>query len=238
MNNGKLAQTDANLGGGIFALNRTFGSDYIVECDAVKTGGNEGFLLCFNITSSEDYVWWNVGGWANKKQGIEQAMSGTRGSDMNDAKDFDGIKNGTTYSLRVRLKGNDAQCYLDKKQVNSKTLTTKSQRIYLAANIDDDTQTLYVKAVNPYRTMQSVTFNINNAVFESGDVVVLGSSNGSDENTTNNPNFILPKTRTLRDTQLSENTLKYNIAGHSFYIFRLKVSPASVTFIRLDDITS
>ncbi|MBQ3780523.1 MAG: carbohydrate binding domain-containing protein [Bacteroidaceae bacterium] len=228
VNNGKLAQTDANLGGGIFALNRTFGSDYIVECDAVKTGGNEGFLLCFNITGTNDYVWWNVGGWGNTKQGVEQCMSGTRGNDGGDSKNMDAVVKGQQYHLKVRVQGNQARCFLNNAEVNSKTLTTKSQKIYLAASIDDDTQTLYVKAVNPYETPQKTVFNLQGATFESGTVVTLSSGSGADENTTSNPNLITPQTRKLNATQLEEQVLTYTIPAHGFCIFRLAVGPQAV----------
>lgn len=220
---GRLVQSNVGALGDILTLNRNFGSDYIVQCDAIKTGGNEGFLLVFNYTSAGDYAWWNLGGWANQKQGVEQCMSGTRGSDANDVKDFAGINNGKIYQMKVRVQGNEALCYLDGAQVNNKTITTKSQKIYLAANIDDDTNTLYIKAANPWSTSQQVTFNLKNAIYKSGSVATLSSTNGSDENTTQSPTAITPKNRTLSSSVLSENSFTYTVPAHGFCVFKMQV---------------
>lgn len=225
---GQLVQSNLGTYGDLLTLNQDFGNDYIVQCDAVKTGGDEGFILVFNFTSTNDYAWWNLGGWANKKQGVEQCLGGTRGSDANDVKDFDGIVNGQTYKMKVQVRGTEALCFLDGAQVNNKTIVTKSQKIYLAANIDDDTQTLYVKAVNPWSADQKVTFNIKNAVFKSGQAITLNSPNGADENTTSNPNFITPKTRVISASALSEDSFTYNVPAHGFCIFKMKVDSKEI----------
>ena len=221
--NGMLCQTNSGMAAELFTLNKEFGNDYIVECDAVKNGGSEGFLLAFNIMSDDDYVWWNVGGWANKKQGIEQTMSGTRGSDANDVKDLAGLQENKKYHLKVRVQGNQATCWLDNAEVNGKTLTRKAQKLYFAANMEDDGRTLYVKVVNPYGSLQRLNLNIKNAVFKSGSVTELGSGSGSNENTTDRPHFIEPKTRSLNNLALTEEQVSQRIKAHSFCIFKLEI---------------
>jgi len=231
---GELCQTDQRMAGAIFGLNQDFGSDYIVECDATKVRGDEGFILVFNYTGSDDYCWWNIGGWGNKQQGIQQCMSGSIGDDGGDKKNIT-IESNKTYHLSIRVQGNNARCFLDGAEVNSKTLTTKSQRVYLAANIDDDTQTLYVKAVNPYNEPQPLVLNLRHAVVENGDVILLTSPNGTDENTTANPNYITPQTLSLSASQLEQQSVSYTLPAHAFGIFRLKVGPEPVPTAELPD---
>ncbi len=219
--NGKLCQTNTGMAGEMILLNKDFGDRYIVQCDAVKKSGSEGFLLVFNYMDSDDYIWWNVGGWANEKQGIEQTMSGTRGSDGGDVKNFDGITNNTSYQLRVRVEGNVARCYLNNSEVNSKTITPKSQKIYLASNIDDESKVLYIKAVNPYDTAQETVFNVKNIKLTGGERIRLTSRNGSDENTTTSPSYIVPKTSSL-SSELDEHSISTTLPAHSFTIFAVE----------------
>lgn len=224
--NGKLYQTDIYMAGALFTLNKKFGAQYVVQCEATKTGGNEGFLLAFNVNGKDDYAWWNVGGWANEQQGIEQCMSGTRGSDGGDVKKFAGITNGQAYKLKVEVNGNEAICYLNGERVNNKTLTTKSQKVYLAASIDDDTNTMYVKAVNPYNVPQSVVFDVKHANVLGGTQIRLNSTNGSDENTTANPTFITPRTTSLPSSAIDDNKVSVTLPAHSFSVYTLDFAPA------------
>ncbi len=225
VHDGQLYQDDAGMAGSILTLKKEFGSSYIVECDATKRGGNEGFLLAFNVVDNNDYVWWNVGGWANGGQGVEQCMSGTRGSDAGDVHDFSGIAVGRTYHLKVRVDGTQATCYLDKQQVNSKKLTTKSQKIYLAASVDDDMQTLFVKAVNPYGKAQRAVMKLSNAIVHGGTVTRLSSANGSDENTTSQPKAIVPRTYNLASSAWTDDQVSYSLPAHSLCVFKIDIIP-------------
>jgi len=54
----------------------TFGdtswTDYEYTLEAMKTGGNEGFLIMFRVMDNSRFYWANLGGWGNKKQQIKK----------------------------------------------------------------------------------------------------------------------------------------------------------------------
>ena len=42
-------------------------TDYTLTLKARKLGGNEGFLIIFNVQDENELMWWNLGGWGNTK---------------------------------------------------------------------------------------------------------------------------------------------------------------------------
>src|SRR5690349_11335625 len=47
-------------------------TDYTIEVEAQKTGGDEGFLVAVRAKDAEHLVWFNVGGWANTRSAFER----------------------------------------------------------------------------------------------------------------------------------------------------------------------
>src|SRR6185437_6426826 len=46
-------------------------TDYTLTLKARKISGSEGFLVLFHITDDDDRTWWNIGGWNNTQNAIE-----------------------------------------------------------------------------------------------------------------------------------------------------------------------
>ena len=85
--------------------------NYTVTLRARKTGGNEGFLILFNWLDDNNYTWWNIGGWNNTLNGIEQSVSGSKstiGSQVAGS-----LQTNQWYDIRIVLNGLHLQCYLD-----------------------------------------------------------------------------------------------------------------------------
>ncbi|HCA81164.1 MAG TPA: alpha-L-arabinofuranosidase, partial [Bacteroidetes bacterium] len=51
-------------------------TDYTYTLKARKLGGAEGFLILFSVKGTDDFVWWNIGGWGNTRHAIEVAAEG------------------------------------------------------------------------------------------------------------------------------------------------------------------
>ena len=40
--------------------------------------GGEGFLVGYDFQDTNNYTWYNIGGWTNSKDVVEQAINGTK----------------------------------------------------------------------------------------------------------------------------------------------------------------
>lgn len=217
---GELCQTDLSLMGGLMVLNSLeLGKNYTLELDATKVDGSEGFIVAMNIFGKNDYSWWNIGGWNNTQDAVEQCVNGARVTIENTAVK-DSIYTDKTYHLEIIVNGSDVQCYMDGRKIHDCSVNALPD-LYLASNIDDDSNTLYIKAVNYRGSEQQVLFNIDNALFTSGDVVILTSPSLTDENNIWNPNYVAPKTQKVNPNRKS---LSYALPAYSLCIFRMKVS--------------
>ncbi|MBR4367277.1 MAG: hypothetical protein IKP43_10925, partial [Bacteroidaceae bacterium] len=113
--------------------------------------------------------------------------------------------------------------YIDGQLVHNENFTALyNQKLFLAASTDEEKGLMYVKVVNPSSTPQQTTFHLANAEWTGGDVVYLTSSYGTDENTTDNPRRIIPKTNSLADSFGQQaSSFSYNVPAYSCCIFRL-----------------
>lgn len=90
-------------------------TDYQFTLEAMKTGGNEGFLILFRETSPQEHYWYNLGGWNNQRHQLEKGRRQGRrtvGPAVNDR-----IDTGKWYRIKVRCEGNRIQIWLDNRQV-------------------------------------------------------------------------------------------------------------------------
>lgn len=191
---------------------------------ATKNGGNEGFLIIFDYKDAQNYSWLNLGGWGNTQHAVEQCkngakttLGGTGGS----------LTTGREYTIRIVKDGNHVTCYMDGTAIIDTDLSGYGDRsIYTSANIDDDTNTLYVKLVNPSANAEDVTMTFRNGRATSGEAEVLSSPYGTDENSVNNPFYITPKTRSVSVS--SNGSITFQCAAFSVNVLRIHVEDVVV----------
>lgn len=88
-------------------------TDYEYTLEARKTGGHEGFLILFRVAGENDFYWANLGGWGNKRHGLERGHSGEQRW-HGVGKHIDGaIDTGRWYRIKVRCEGRHIQVWLD-----------------------------------------------------------------------------------------------------------------------------
>jgi len=82
-------------------------TDYEYSLEALKTGGNEGFLIPFRANGGSLY-WLNLGGWGNTSHRLEKGQGNPVGPAVagSIATDF-------WYAIRIRCEGNRIQVWLD-----------------------------------------------------------------------------------------------------------------------------
>jgi alpha-L-arabinofuranosidase len=81
---------------------------------ARKTGGAEGFLIGFSMVDSENYYWWNLGGWGNSRHAVEKLTGGAGGEKTIVGKPVDGrIESNRWYDITIERVGRRIRCSLD-----------------------------------------------------------------------------------------------------------------------------
>ena len=186
---------------------------------ATKNRGSEGFLIIFDYKDEKNYSWLNLGGWGNTRHAVEQCKEGVKTvvSDKTGT-----LETGHEYTIRVQKTDQHVRCYLDNELIiETDQLSYPDHLIYTCANIDDEEGTLYIKMVNPIGQNYPTTLSFKNGRALSAEAEVLTSPNGTDENVTSNPSYIIPRTRNVSVN--NDGTISFNAAAYSVNVLRVKV---------------
>lgn len=187
---------------------------------ATKQSGSEGFLIIFNYIDENNYAWLNLGGWSNSKHAVEQCQNGFKSVLGEKA---GSLTSGKDYTIRIQKEGQHVRCYLDGEVIIEANLRTYGARtVYTSASIDDETGMMYVKIVNPSGTQRDVKLSLAGGHVEAAEAEILSASRGTDENTTSNPQRIVPRTQQLSVND--DNTIAYTCPAYSVGVIRLQVN--------------
>lgn len=85
-------------------------TDYEINLEARKDGGNEAFLIVFRAPDSDNFYWLNIGGWGNTQHAIEKEVNGGRSNLVTAS---GSVNTGQWYDIRIRCEGNNIQVWLD-----------------------------------------------------------------------------------------------------------------------------
>ncbi len=85
--------------------------DYVYQLRAKKTEGSEGFLIMFRAKGRVNYYQWNIGGWNNTANAVQNGRKVYRKEGS--------IENDKWYDIRVELKGAGINCFLDNQLVHN-----------------------------------------------------------------------------------------------------------------------
>ncbi len=97
-NGGRYVQSSTSVNDARSIINGAYTKDwtnYTLELDATKLSGAEGFLIGFGAKATNDYYWWNLGGWNNTRSVLQRANGGS----ANEVKALEGtgVTTGQTY---------------------------------------------------------------------------------------------------------------------------------------------
>ncbi len=220
---GALYQSNTSMQGDILFCTQTVPDSYVIELDATKNGGSEGFLIAFNYKDSNNWTWWNLGGWWNASHGIETCVNGSKSTIV---RTNGSLVNGHKYHIKIEVEGEHVRCYLDGELVHDVVMPVE-RRVYVSSSIDDATKTMYIKMVNHGAEAQEVKMNIANATVAGVEAVILTSSAETDENTTDNPMAIAPQAATV--DSYDAGSISYTAQPYSLTIFTVKLSDINYT---------
>jgi alpha-L-arabinofuranosidase len=193
-------------------------ANYTISLRARKVSGSEGFLVLFNLTDDNNWTWFNVGGWGNTLNGIEQNVGGAK--TILGTRTAQTIATGTWYDLSVVLNNSRIQCYVNGTLVQDVTYPATSSGLIASATYAKSAGQIVVKAVNPYAVPMATTFSLNgvNSVAPTGTVIQLTSPNVTDENSLTLPNNVSPVTNTIFGVATN---FVLTLPANSFSVIRL-----------------
>jgi alpha-L-arabinofuranosidase len=137
--------------------------DFVYTLRAKKLGGSEGFLIGFAGVDDDNYYWWNVGGWGNKRHSVQQ---NTAGSWREVTSSVPGeIESGRWYDIRIESKDHQIRCSLDGKPVHEfkDEGFSSAQRVFASAVRDTKSGDLIVKIANTATTAKTLDVSFDNA---------------------------------------------------------------------------
>lgn len=193
----------------------------------MKESGDEGFLVLMGYTDRQNYQWYNIGGWNNTLNNVEQTDGGGKTTIARD-KRFK-VENNRWYDLQVDVEGDSIHCYIDgkldfacKRQKNG-----NMEGVYATTTIDETQNIMYVKIVNVGEGSAPGTLNLKNCKADTTSpsavtLTRLASANGTDENTLANPKAIYPHTTELKPATSGE-TIQFDVAPFSVNILKIKL---------------
>jgi len=188
--------------------------DYTVTMKALKLGGREGFLIMFHIAGDEDRLWWNIGGWENTQDAIQNGST----IDQKPGQ----VETGRWYDIKMEVSGNRAKCYLDGALIHDAKYETdeRVRAIYASASHENKTGDVIVKVVNASANPVATKINLAGTTNLSGQgaATVLTSESPLDENTLDNPTKVSPRQETVN---FSGTSLTRTFPGNSFTVLRL-----------------
>lgn len=195
-------------------------TDYTYSLKARKTGGAEGFLIPFHVQDEANFVWWNIGGWANTRTQLERSVNGDK--TPLGASAATTVETGRWYDIRIEVKGRQIRCYLDGKLITTATdaPVMPNMPIYASATREDKSGDIILKVVNVAAEAQSLQINVQGGgrIGRTAVGQVLSGQPGN-VNTTEQPTKVAPQT--VRITGTSKN-FTHEFPAHSVSVIRLK----------------
>ena len=203
-NAGLYQQTSASTTDCRSTTGNTNWANYTITLQARKVSGSEGFLVLFNWTDDNNWTWFNVGGWGNTLDGVEQMVNG--GKTTLGTRNPDNIAANTWYYIRVVLSGTRAQCYLGTNatqaatnRVQDVTVPSATSGLLASSTFDRADGQVIIKAVNANNAPMSTTFNLAgvNSISANATIIQLTSPNATDENSLAAPTYVSPVTNSI-----------------------------------------
>jgi alpha-L-arabinofuranosidase len=166
-------------------------TDYTFSLRARKLSGKEGFLIMFHVRDQDNWYWWNVGGWGNTHDNIEEIVGGASTELAYNVPNH--IETGRWYDLRVQVQGNRVRCYLDNKleyDIRLPNLPT----LGVVTTRENKTGDVIIKMVNLKGEPRDVHIRLNGVgpVVTGGSAWVMTASSPSAENSFANPRAVVP----------------------------------------------
>ena len=194
--------------------------DYTFTVDAVKTAGDEGFLIPFAVESAGENFFWNIGGWGNTVSCLQRVSGGSKSDQLGGTVKNCRIETGKTYHLKVTVAGDNVKCYIDDELYVDYTVTPMTSSDVYEVVSTDETGDVIVKLVNVAGEARTVAVDLQNAASvapTAARTVVAGTSLQND-NILGQPEVVTLKEDTLEGVT---GRFNYTLPAYSVTILRI-----------------
>jgi alpha-L-arabinofuranosidase len=145
MTNGAYVQSDTAAENTMVMAGDPAWQDYDLSVKATKLSGREGFLVGFGVRDSDNYYWWNLGGWNNTRSAVEKAEGGGKSTLVADGT---AVETGRQYDVRIQVRGRTVSLFLDGRKWGELTDSQEVEPFRQVVTRDTRTGELLVKVVN------------------------------------------------------------------------------------------
>ena len=223
---GTVNQSDAGSTRCIALMNRLAFRDCVIEVEARKNSGSEGFLLTFGCDDDDwdHYYQFNVGGWGNTAAAIE-SVSGGGGTVISDKPEFR-VQTGQWYKLKVVCHEGSVEGYVDGKLICRYEFgDERTGRAAVHAGYDEKRGEIVVKVVNAEAEPLSTSLILNASELAStATVQTLKAASLWEENSFEYPELISPQETTVGGVS---KVMDYTFEPYSLTVVRIKGRPAA-----------
>lgn len=200
-------------------MNKWVYNDCIIEVEAMKTDGVEGFIVVFGAEEdlSRNFQV-NIGGWSNRYAAFESVTNGS-GAVISKQVPFN-VTSNRWYKIKVELTGgNHMKCYVDGNLV-VECDAAKPGKIQSIAGYDKTTGESIIKVVNAESTALNSTVFLNaKNIASEGKIITLSADSPTSENSLTSPTLISPIETTFNGFK---KEFEYSFKPYSVTIMRVK----------------
>jgi alpha-L-arabinofuranosidase len=175
-------------------------TDYTYTLKARKTGGAEGFLIMFHVQDNDNFMWWNVGGWGNRRTALEAVRNGSK-QELGPSSNVT-VEPNRLYEVRIEVQGRSIRCYLDDKLITEATYERAMAAAPLFATASRVTaeNAVVVKVVNVSPSAQQLEINLQGfSDVDKGATAEVISGDPADVNSVAEPKKVAPKHIAIKD---------------------------------------
>lgn len=164
---GKLVQKDTwmadNHRGAVTFFGDNSWTDYTYTVEATKLDGSEGFIIPFAAQDTDNYWFWNIGGWGNTVSCLQEIENSIKtGRVPGTVKDFI-VETGRTYEIKIVVSGYNAKGYIDGELMFDKDLENGAKAESYQVVSTDESGDIIIKLVNVTDSARSFAIDIANA---------------------------------------------------------------------------
>jgi len=217
--NGVLQQTDKGKSPAMLLLKTLRIEKGRVTLKARRVGGAEGFLMFFNASGPDRFLFCNYGAAGNSFSAIQE-RGVPDGCSFKGGRSTQGkIENERWYDLSLVVKRDQAEMFLDGRQVSDARVEFLPS-FFATAGYDRKSKTVVLKATSYYNQPIRAEIQLDGArtVGPSGKYIVISSPGQYDENSLENPSRIVPREMPLPN--VSER-FSVELPPHSVNILRI-----------------
>jgi len=194
-------------------------TDYTVTLKARKLSGREGFIVLVRASDPDNWAWFNVGGWQNRRHGFEAGYGG--GSFELPGAVPGEVEADRWYDVKVEVAGRRMRAWLDGELVQEAMLPELGS-LFASASMANKPGEVVLKVVNVSQWDCETDVELEGArsVRPRASALVL-TGNPMDENTLESPLRVAPRPETITN---AAPRFRHTFPANSVTVMRIRAA--------------